>query len=300
MAITAADIKRVASEETDFGFEMQVGEVLAEQRQILQANKRGCIDQLLHGGTYTDSVEGKPRQFDYRCRLSWRVAEGFMACVCLAIECKKLDLSCPLVISGRPRTAEEAYYCFVHSKNQSTNAVGRTIRVSTGHFYRVPDFVGKASFRVREKNRAKGDEQRKEKKKEESPAKLQPVLTADGDEDIYKKWSQALASAVDLASQARVSAFPTERVWCSLILPVVVVPDNTLWKLQYAYNGAIESDPTLEDECEYFVGRRMLTDWEFVVSHVHFVTMKGLRLLLSRIWMRSDVWSSYFPVSGPH
>ena len=101
MSITTTDIRNVITKEDDFGHEMRVGHVIANHPMI----------KVQHGGTYTDSVTQKPRQFDYRC---WIRKEN--ACLALAVECKNLGSSLPLVVCGRRRPEDEAFHDLIESR----------------------------------------------------------------------------------------------------------------------------------------------------------------------------------------
>src|ERR1039458_7765445 len=95
MPISPSDIKNVVLKEDDFGHEMRVGKVI---RGVSNINAQ-------HGGTYIDSVSGKPRQFDFRCSFQKDSAE-----LNLAVECKNLNTSAPLVVRGTKRQKDEAFH----------------------------------------------------------------------------------------------------------------------------------------------------------------------------------------------
>jgi len=186
MSLNPTDVKNVILEEDDFGYEMRVGKVFADV--AANTNKGHLtsprIETPQHGGTYTDSVTGKPRQFDYRCQISISNALGdLQKTVILAVECKNLHRSSPLVVCGRPRTAEEAYHVFIKSEKDGAGGVFvSTSKVdATASLYRQSEFVGKSLVRLKEKN---------------------GKLEKDSEADIYDRWSQALASSVDLAVMA--------------------------------------------------------------------------------------------------
>ena len=95
-------IRAVVEKEDDFGFELRVGNVIESIRAF----------QMEHGGTYTDSVTDKPRQFDYRCVLEKE--EGRQR-LCLAVECKNLCVQNPLVVSGIGRREDDAFHDFIQT-----------------------------------------------------------------------------------------------------------------------------------------------------------------------------------------
>jgi len=93
--ITALDIRAIVEKEDDFGHELRVGRIL-----------RGYGDgKLLHGGTYTDPITKKPRQYDFRLYYS-----ANERAISLAVECKNVKSEAPVVISGRQRRREESVH----------------------------------------------------------------------------------------------------------------------------------------------------------------------------------------------
>jgi len=226
-----------------------------------------------HGGTYTDPDMDKPRQFDYRCRI-WSIdpSDESRKCVLMTVECKNLNPSLPLVISGRPRTTEEAYADFIESHWTKTPGLrtSRTRKKSFRRFYKAGEFVGKSYLRPKADDKTGGWKTDREQSK-----------------DVYERWSQAVQSSFDLATSGCYLARDHKCEFVlSLVLPVVVVPDGTLWIASYNEQGLIEGDPCCVDECKYFVGRKFEIGFpnelhDIRISHIHFVTMTGLRQLLS-------------------
>jgi hypothetical protein len=106
------------------------------------------------------------------------------------------------------------------------------------------------------------------------------------DADVFEKWSQALASIQDLvddsAYQAYVQKIDAVR---TIILPILVVPDGTLWAVMFDDSGAQAGKPRPTDRCSYFVDRSYtIGDTAyFAVSHLEFVTMTGLENLMEQL-----------------
>jgi hypothetical protein len=193
----------------------------------------------------------------------------------MAVECKNLDPSAPAVICGRPRTEEEAYYTYIESSMGDGGTVFPDFRkVRGGQFYKAGEFVGKSIVRLRE-NRGN--------------------LEAISDADIYEKWSQALASSIELAEVAAAQARLGHTHCCALFLPIVVVPEGTLWQVSYDGTGNISEDPEQVSHCEFFVERRFrIHSKEFVLTHIHLATLKGFRELLSLFWKHTSYWTWLF------
>jgi hypothetical protein len=234
MAITSKDIEEVIATEDDFGHEMRVGRLL-----------RGYFgNQTLQGGTYIDPVSGKARQFDFRWR--HQLAEHGLN---LAIECKNVNPDSPVIISGRKRSESEAFHELVESRKGGrfrTNKgnifldvpAARVIRRITGNasVYFPEAFVGKSLLQLKKKD---------------------GKYSRTRDTEIYEKWSQALASAVDLVDAAgRNATVATNQHVFTFVLPVVVLPDGSLWKVEYNVNGKIIQVPQRSTQVEFFVAHK--------------------------------------------
>ncbi len=276
MPISPEDIRNVIIREDDFGHEMRVGETL-----------RACAAiQFQHGGTYNDPVTQKPRQFDYRC---WLKKES--ASLTLAVECKNLSPSVPLVVCGTLRGEDESFHELIESrqgsfKRRSATVVGLSsvTRRATGDdaFYLPRQFVGKSLVRIQtDKN---------------------PMVRTQ-DSDVYDKWSQALSSAVELAHTACNSAkkYSVPHFYTAL-LPIVVVPDGVLWKVIYGENGKVSGDPAQVNEFELYVAREIEVGGakgtplfhRYNFSHVHFFTLTGFTSFLSKMAVNEHAWSRLF------
>jgi hypothetical protein len=290
MPISAADIQTEMAKRDDFGYELRVGAVI--RKLWLQFSDSFHIEQkteLSHGGTYDDSVTDKPRQFDWRCSLTKGGGERREQ-LALAVECKNLDPESPLVVSAVPRVEGESFHDVVVSKGPGhiDERIGKPLpersfklqRVPS--FYRAHDLVGKKAVRIKRDDKG--------------------GIRGDSDSDVYDKWAQAIASSVGLVEEASQCAPPACRVY-SAVLPVVVVPDGSLWVVQHDKDGKANL-PTQMDNCEYFVGRRIsLTEPPneqfFRFSHFHFFTVKGFEKFLSETAneKRASVWNKLFPSS---
>lgn len=271
----ASDIREVVMREDDFGHEMRVGHLI---RSIVGM-------QWQHGGTYTDPVTQKPRQFDYRCFLNKE-----SACLSLAIECKNLSSAVPLVICGTARRETEAFHDLIEARNghfrkRSATIVGLSsvTRRATGKsaFYPADHFVGKSLVRIQTDRKPMARSQ---------------------DGDVYDKWAQALSSAVGLAESA--CSFPNGATPPKLlvaILPIVVVPDTVMWSVSYDNDGNISSEPKQIEEGELFVGKQIELGQKktplfhvFTFSHVHFFSLTGFQSFLSEMVKEDGAWKRLF------
>ena len=280
MPIDPADIRRAILDADDFGHEMRV-------RNLLEITPTINFE---HGGTYKDPITGKPRQFDFRCSVRKESALLF-----LAVECKNLSVESPLVVSGTWRRNEEAFHDLIESrtgrfKTESLLFYGltSTTRRSQGEqsFYAAKRFVGKSLLRVRQSKSVAG---------------------AMPDTDIYDRWSQALASAIDLTTEAcdLSKEFASPNVFCA-VLPVVVVANDTLLVAVYDDKGEMLDEPSSVRSCELYVGRSLRLRQEpeafshqFTFSHVHFFTLSGFDSFLDRMITNDKAWALLFNTDAP-
>ena len=98
----------------------------------------------------------------------------------------------------------------------------------------------------------------------------------------------------------------TEAIACqgwlfTVVLPVVVVPEGTLWTASYDQDGQLVADPTPCNDCSYFIGHRYpMTDHTrttapVTLSHIHFFTLSGLVGFLAKHTLRTIDWDIWIP-----
>jgi hypothetical protein len=238
--ITEADLNEYLNSTSDFAFELKI------LRQLNDMNFK-CY----HGGGYQDPVTGKTRQFDIRCYLSWQHRSAF-----LAVECKNLSQSFPLLVSRMPRDESEAFLDLIVTNyfKGGTRAIPRTKLP----LYPVDEPVGKSCAQV--------------------GRDLKNEIVTD-DKEVYEKWSQGLASMQEILRDLWYH-FPKreDKIWQLIALPIVVVPNNTLWTVDYDEKGSRVRGPEPCDRCSHFVGKEYKEpDGLFCnISHVEFVTEHGL------------------------
>ena len=241
----------------DFGFELKV-------KGVLEASGA----RVAHGWTYIDPIEDKPRQFDLRAHLPNFGTERHH--LRLAVECKNLDPAAPLVISGVGRTKDETFYDFVQA--DGTEGLRRYVmRVRADcELYRQDRFVGKGMLRL------KPDE------KSKNIPRLIPA--SEKESDVYGRWSQAVASAGDLCREAASVGANSGKIHSTIILPAVVVPDGSLWTVEYNKDGVIIDGPMIANVATFFVNHEITIVPKNLwtnLSHVHFFTLTGLREFLT-------------------
>jgi hypothetical protein len=261
--ITAADLSEYLRTQDDFAFELE----------ILQLCLRGAF-AVEHGGTYQDLVTAKDRQFDIRM-VDFR--ENFV--IRLAIECKNLKTNFPLLVSCVPRRTQESFHDIVISRrslpgNPVMGTGVRTVRAEgSDTIFKADKLVGKSTAQV---GKAKGE-----------------LVISDA--EVYEKWSQALGSAFDLVlSSARDYETTGTNAAATVILPLLVVPDSTLWTVDYSVEGKQQGDPKPSTSCELFIGKTIDTGLRYAVSHLLIFTKTKFDGLLDRIATNDKYWKSIF------
>jgi hypothetical protein len=183
--ISSKDLIEFLDTSSDFAFELRCVEKLTQLGFHVE-----------HGGSYTDRVTGKTRQFDIRA-----LRTSSSLCVQLPVECKNLTVSFPLIAMCVPRAPNEsfhellvAFHPDMEEGEESEFPYGirlpmpgfrpncKTERVDhTQSGYAIGAPVSKAVAQV-------------------GRAKDKAITSTDG--ESFEKWSQALASAQDLADAA--------------------------------------------------------------------------------------------------
>ncbi len=205
-----------------------------------------------HAGTYLDPVRERARQFDIRAvqhRGDHRLS--------LAVECKNLRTNFPLLVSAVPRQQTEAFHqriVFVRERLHTALQV-RDSRT----FYTPGDMVGKQTDQV---GKSHGGE------------------WVGNDQETFEKVSQALNSAHDLIRESTMPDPPYTRV----VLPVLVIPNERLWQVEYSANGTLQRDPRPVPRTTVFVDHLfrltadyLNTDVQYRISHLEIVTFDELQ-----------------------
>lgn len=269
--ITSNDLQEYINAQDDFALELFV---------YSKAKELGFT--VSHGGTYVDPITSKPRQYDVRA--SKVIGDKRID---FAIECKSLKPSYPLLVSCIPRTLAESFHQIVYSYKRSESSKllnqlepsAKTIMINDiNHLYPIGKPVGKSTVQV---GRAGGSD------------------FVVGDADVYDKWTQALGSASELI-QLSVNHYKDapNNFMLTIVLPILVVANDTLWVADYSEDGLIKGVPQKMDSAELYVDRNY---WErmgvsYAVSHLHFFTRSGIDAFFTKISTDAEVFNSLFPM----
>ncbi|MDR7194579.1 hypothetical protein [Luteimonas terrae] len=270
--LTSTEIARYLSAQDDFALEMQVYSL---------ALSHGY--EASHGGTYEDPVTKKPRQYDIRANTSREDHR-----IDLAIECKSLKSSYPIVVSRIPRMASEAYHQVVCSLKRERGPFythdltpSETLRIENqagSPMYPEQGLVGKSTVQIGISD--KGE-------------------FVSGDAEVYDKWSQALASLAELASDACWYRDTSESGFhLTALFPVLVVPDGTLWVADYDISGKLLAEPHVVEETTIFMGREYWSagSGSYNVSHLHVCTLAGIDGFMHLFRSSDNAWERLFPM----
>jgi hypothetical protein len=110
------------------------------------------------------------------------------------------------------------------------------------------------------------------------------------DSEIYSKWSQALSSSDDLVAQCATDGESKADHYCfSTVVPVLVVPDGTLWRCAFDLDGNRTAEPEEVSRVPYYVGKvsrygdLVSANCDYIISHLEIVTLSGLQELLKEL-----------------
>lgn len=256
-------------------FEQRSG--FALEMRTLRAIKAEGFD-CRHGLLYVDPVTDLDRQFDVRA-----VACRKRCCIRLAVECKGVREGHPLVFGRLPRSTEEAQHQVLVSSAKDLDPGDHHKPPIYEQHAKAETLYDKESLYLTNHPVAKTYLHYSTGKKNEP-------------DEIHVRWMQAVASSSDLLAAAHEEYTRLEVDECAtFILPMVVVPNGSLWAIDYASSGEPLGDPKQEDRVEFAIFKSVsgpkLNGEDYLLSHLEFVTEKGLipriQFLLSPNGLRS-------------
>jgi hypothetical protein len=254
--IGSKDILEFLRDESDFSFEMQV---------LHKMDEMGFDCQ--HGGTYTDPITNKRREFDIRAK--YRQDKLFLS---IAMECKNIRANCPLLVSCVKRRKSEAFHdliIFEKVKSQFSSLESPIAMRIKSSLYAANTSVAK---RVEQVGRA------------------QNGSMIGNDTDTFDKLSQAVNSAYDLIENM---ALYKDETFIHFVLPAIVVPDNRLWRVDYSNTGKQLTAAVQATDCSLFMNqpwkieRGIFGDIWYTLSHLEIITFSALPNYVDRIFNSS-------------
>jgi hypothetical protein len=259
--ITQSDIKKYLSSYSDFSFELRVLKKFVDMGF-----------KCLHGGTYEDPVTGKSREYDIRALLETKFIR-----VHLSIECKNLRENFPLVVHCLERKENESYNELIYTFEPKTpmQQVGpislpvpgiiensRNIRLQQFSLYPKKQFVAKSTDQIG-KRLDNGE-----------------IISTDG--EVFDKISQAINSSIDLISEAHYLDTDIQPAYLTLVCPVLVIPDSSLWQAKYSDDGQQIGEPEQISHVSYYIGKEWtvgdsLHSLSYTISHLEIITYSEIQ-----------------------
>jgi len=244
-AFTKEEVEQYLSSYSDFAFEVKV-------LSLLSSSGFECY----HSGTYTDPVTKKTREYDIRALKLIEVRNVGNFQLLLPVECKNIKPYSPLVVHRLPRTVEEACHDLIINKGSRRLPV--TVPASHS-LYQMDTMTGKSVDQLRRSDQR----------------------ISGSDSDVFDKISQALASAADLVHGAATGvACPV----ISAVIPILVVPSNTLWVIDYDKHGNVVEGPVSAKHTSYYCDKVLFLGQHvsrpYCVSHLEIVTIDHLQEFL--------------------
>ena len=242
---------------SDFAFEIAV------LRQLVSL---GFICE--HAGTYEDPVTQRTREFDIRARKRLIDERNFQLNLSFSVECKNLRENFPLVVHCMPREERECFVDLIWASEPENYlpSFERAMRVplyDRDSPYEQLMAVGKSCDQVGRR-----------------ATKEAEIIGNDG--DVFEKISQAINAGYDLIEQAHYAAKESLDV-VTLVVPVLVVPDERIWSVWYNRTGEVEREPTLESNVEYYLGKSWLVgnstgDYprRYYFSHLEIIQIQNI------------------------
>jgi len=223
----AASIKDTVQSNSTYAFELQV-------LSRLEGHGIKCV----HSGAYRDLITNKLREFDIYGYAQFNVREiGFVHHI--AVECKRIDPCSPLVVLGSQVASDKSSFPSpVYSLSGDNEAL------YTRHY--ANEFIGRSmeQMQSREVTTGKGRE------------KISSTVWSLNDGDIFSKMSQAISSTTTIIKDRLTLPDQGHSETFTEVTPILVVPDGTLWVVEFTNIGDINVMPKQCNALRYFIDYR--------------------------------------------
>jgi hypothetical protein len=211
-----------------------------------------------HAAAYVDPVTNRIRSYDIRSRWFDRNRS-----IRFAVECKNLTNTAPLVIHATPRLESEAYHTVI-ARYRIGGMLFQTPH-KRGNVYAVGDPVGRQL---------------------DQPMKDHSGDFKSSDAPTYEKWLQAVNGCFDLLKEL-VGSPAREPEVCALV-PLLVVPAETLWQVDYDENGAVKCQVRLVERASLILRHKWSAGTShgpvtYDISHLEIVTLPALSQRLTNL-----------------
>jgi hypothetical protein len=270
--IEVSDLIDFLEIESSFAFEMQVRELFASRRL-----------RYKHGGSYDDPHTRTPRQFDLRADLncsSYNVSVRIL----LAIECKSLSEYGPLLVYRSPRSVYEAGHQIIAHTCGDRNKIDRLMN----RYMHIPYFVD-TDGPFPEKLVLVVPTIQSRYKPRDYVGKSIDVVSRDGsgrkfksgDGEVYGRWTQALQSGASILDSLVELRSPGQSIAFTWVLPILVIPDDRLFVVDFNDAGTRVHDPQKADRTSFYVDYHLpIYDYDgpsLKFGHFEIMTYSALR-----------------------
>ena len=261
--INKDDILEYLELSSDFAFEVSVLRKLVSLGFVCE-----------HAGTYEDPITRKTREFDIRARKRLIDDPDFQLNISLSVECKNLRENFPLVVHCMPREENECFVDLVWASEPENHFP------KYENAMRVPLYEVDSPY---EKLMAVGKSCDQVGRRDTQAAE---VIGNDG--DVFEKISQAINAGYDLIEEAHYAAEKNIDV-VTIVVPVLVIPNERVWSVWYKRTGEIEREPTKESNIEYYLGKSWLVgdpsqeyERRYFLSHLEITQIQSLADMVSK------------------
>ena len=270
--IDVSDLLEYLTFESSFAFEMKVRELFASRKL-----------RYKHAGTYEDPHTRIPRQFDLRVDLN-RASSRVSTRIILAIECKSLSEYAPMLVYRSPRSAYEAGHQILASTCGDRKKIDRFL----DQYMHLPSFVDlDGPFPHKCVLEIPGNQSLY--KSRDYVGKSIDVVARDGsgskfkagDGEVYGRWTQALQSSANILSSLQDMRLAGQSVSFIWIVPILVVPDDRLFIVDFNDSGLRVRDPSIIDRTPFYVDYQIAgCDYEgppLKFGHFEIMTYSALK-----------------------
>lgn len=247
--LTELDLAAFLATNSDFGFEMATLRVVRSLGLLAE-----------HAAVYTDPVTNKLRAYDIRARGDYGVRQFRFA-----IESKNLNPASPLLVRATPRLESEAYHTVV--ARYWVGGMASYSALKRSNVYQAGRPVGRQT---------------------DQPSRSDKGDFRSSDSATYDKWLQAVNGCVDLPRELTKSPLPRADGQAWAIVPFLVVPEGTVWQVEYDAGGAVSAVVHLVDETTLILRHPWTThtgygEVSYDISHLEIVTLPRLHRRLKNL-----------------
>lgn len=255
-----------AGKENDFLLELEALRILNDRQFVLE-----------HSGQYKDQVTGAYREFDVRATQNHaRKKFNYM----LAVECKNLPVFQPLLsICSRAITQELYENVAVEKKTPSGSASVLPqfdVKPMPPFLWERQKYFGRSLARL---DRKRGGEI--------------TAMRGGAENNIYRQWDQAISSLSGMVAEIGDHS-TTHPAGTYFFYPFLLVPNKTLWSVEYEVDGTRVAPPKMTDVVYYHVDK----ECEFIkypsvvsyrISKLIICTVDGFKKELGALNLMSQV-----------